>query len=93
MLSLAPTAGAAAEPLDSSKVKAIFFIAAPGALPPPPERQKLTVTFRDARQVAGSSGDYVEGCAGFFLVPADWRSAAERIWIYSDALKEVAVEP
>ncbi|BDG09760.1 DUF6982 domain-containing protein [Anaeromyxobacter paludicola] len=88
-LSLRPAAGAPPEPVRSDLVKAVFFMAAPGALPPPPARQKVTVTFRDGRQLAGTSDDYEPGGVGFFLVPADWRSAAERIWIYADAAKEI----
>ena len=62
------------------------------ALPPTPAREKLKVTFHDGRQLSGTSDDSVSGCAGFFLLPTDWRSAAERIWVYADAVKELVVE-
>jgi hypothetical protein len=84
-----PDAGA--EVIASDHVKAIFFMLAPGERPPAVDGQRVRVTFRDGRQVAGFSPDYREGATGFFMVPADTRTNTGRIWVYATAVKTVAV--
>ncbi|ABC79843.1 DUF6982 domain-containing protein [Anaeromyxobacter dehalogenans] len=79
------------ERIPTDKVKAIFFMLAPGEAAPAAEGKRVRVTFRDGRQVAGFSPDYREDGPGFFMVPADTRTSTARIWIYRSAVRQVAV--
>ncbi|ACG71314.1 putative CheA signal transduction histidine kinase [Anaeromyxobacter sp. K] len=79
------------ERIPTDKVKAIFFMLAPGEAAPAPEGKRVRVTFRDGRQVAGFSPDYREDGPGFFMIPADTRTSTARIWIYRSAVRQVAV--
>jgi hypothetical protein len=88
---LAAQPDAGAEAIATDQVKAIFFMLAPGERPPAADGQRVRVTFRDGRQVAGFSRDYAAGAAGFFMVPADTRTNTGRIWVYASAVKMVAV--
>jgi hypothetical protein len=88
-LAVQPDAGA--EAIATDQVKTIFFMLAPGERPPAADGQRVRVTFRDGRQVAGFSRDYAAGAAGFFMVPADTRTNTGRIWVYASAVKMVAV--
>jgi hypothetical protein len=90
-LALQPQAGAPAESIATDKVKAIFFMLAPGEQPPAAVGKKVRVTFRDGRQVAGFSPDYSEDATGFFMIPADARTNTGRIWVYRAAVRQVAV--
>ncbi|ABS24287.1 hypothetical protein [Anaeromyxobacter sp. Fw109-5] len=90
-LALLPAPGAAGETIATEKVKAIFFMLAPGEPTPAAEGKKVRVTFRDGRQVAGYSPDYREDGPGFFMVPGDTRTNTGRIWVYRAAVKEVSV--
>ncbi|HEY6001967.1 MAG TPA: chemotaxis protein CheA, partial [Anaeromyxobacter sp.] len=90
-LGLAPLPGAAPEAVPSDKVKAIFFMLAPGEKAPPPEGKKVRVTFRDGRQVAGFSPDYRDEGVGFFMIPVDTRTNTGRIWVYRSAVRQVSV--
>ena len=87
-LALIPAPGAAAETIATEKVKAIFFMLAPGESAPAAEGKKVRVTFRDGRQVAGYSPDYREDGPGFFMIPGDTRTNTGRIWVYRSAVKE-----
>jgi hypothetical protein len=91
VLGLAPQPGASPEVIGTDKVKAIFFMLSPGEKAPAPEGQRVRVTFRDGRQVAGFSPDYREGSIGFFMVPADTRTNTGRIWVYRSAVRQVSV--
>ena len=91
VLGLSPQPGAEPEVLGTDRVKAIFFMLAPGETPPRPEGKRVRVTFRDGRQVAGFSPDYSEDGVGFFIIPAELRTNTGRIWIYRAAVKSVAV--
>jgi hypothetical protein len=77
--------------LPTADVKAIFFMLAPGEVPPPAQGKRVRVAFRDGRQVAGISADYQEGGLGFFMIPVDTRTNTERIWVYQAAVKQVTV--
>jgi hypothetical protein len=90
-LALVVQPGGAPEPITTDRVKAIFFMLAPGEQAPAPEGRKVRVTFRDGRQVAGLSPDYREGAIGFFMIPADSRTNTGRIWVYQAAVKQVAL--
>jgi hypothetical protein len=80
------------ETIPRARVKAIFFMLAPGAKSPATAGQKVRVTFKDGRQVAGFSRDHQSGTAGFFVVPADNRTNTERIFIYRHGVQAVAVD-
>ncbi len=84
--------GTSVENLPRARVKAIFFMLAPGARAPAGEGQKVRVTFKDGRQVAGFSRDQKNASLGFFVVPADNRTNTERIFIYRHAVQNVVVE-
>ncbi len=90
-LALAAQPGGPPELVGTDKVKAIFFMLAPGDRPPAPEGKKVRVTFRDGRQIAGFSPDYDETGPGFFMVPGDTRTNTGRIWVYRASVKQVAV--
>jgi hypothetical protein len=90
-LPLGSPAGGAPEDVPTEKVKAIFFMLAPGEKPPLAQGKKVRVTFRDGRQVAGFSPDYSETAAGFFMIPGDTRTNTGRIWVYRAAVRQVAV--
>jgi hypothetical protein len=79
------------ERIPTDKVKAIFFMLAPGEAAPAAEGKRVRVTFRDGRQVAGFSPDYREDGPGFFMIPADTRTSTARIWICRAAVRQVAV--
>ncbi len=80
------------ESIALGRVKAIFFMLAPGARSPAGEGQKVRVTFKDGRQVAGFSRDHAQGGPGFFVVPADNRTNTERIFIYRHGVQTIGVE-
>jgi hypothetical protein len=83
-------AGSAPERIPMARVKAIFFMAQIGAKPPPPVGEKIRVTFRDGRQVAGYSSDYKGSEIGFFIVPADTRTNTARIYVFRSSVQAVA---
>jgi hypothetical protein len=88
---LLPQAGGMPESIPVGRIKAIFFMLAPGERPPKQAGKKLRVTFRDGRQVAGFSVDYRPDDSGFFMVPADARTNTARIWVYKGAVRQVTV--
>ncbi len=83
-------AGKGAESIPVGRVKAIFFMAAPGARPPSNEGQRIKVTFSDGRQIAGFSKDFKAQAPGFFLVPSDTRTNTSRIFIFRTSVQSVA---
>jgi len=90
-LALAAQPGAPSEDLATDRVKAIFFMLAPGEAAPAAEGKKVRVTFKDGRQVAGFSPDYDESGPGFFMVPGDTRTNTGRIWVYRAAARAISV--
>ncbi len=84
--------GSSVENLPRGRVKAVFFMLAPGARAPVGEGDKVRVTFKDGRQVAGFSKDQRDATMGFFVVPADNRTNTERIFIYRHAVQAVSIE-
>jgi len=75
----------------ASRLKAVFFMLAPGGAPPSALGTKVRVTFADGRQVAGMSPDYAPGAVGFFVVPLDTRTNTGRIWVYRDAVRQISL--
>jgi hypothetical protein len=85
-------ASGAAETLPQARVKAVFFMLAPGSRPPSTEGQKVRVTFKDGRPIEGFSKDHAAPAAGFFVVPADNRTNTEKIFIFRHAVQKIDVE-
>ena len=85
-------AGAVPERIARTRVKAIFFMLPAGTKAPTPDGQKVRVTFKDGRQVAGFSKDHKAGGPGFFVVPADNRTNTSRIFIYRHSVQAIAVD-
>ncbi len=90
VLDLEVLPGQPPERLATRRLKAVFFLLAPGAKPPTTEGQKLRVTFFDERQVAGFAPAYRPEDNGFFMLPADSRTNTARIYIYRAAVKSIA---
>ncbi len=80
------------ETLPRERVKALFFLLAPGRNAPSGEGDRVRVTFNDGRQVAGFSKDHRDRTAGFFVIPADNRTNTERIFIFRHAAQTIALE-
>lgn len=80
------------EKLSRTRVKALFFMLAPGEKPKQGQGDKLRVTFKDGRQVSGFSTDYKGSSVGFFVVPADSRTNTARIFIFRSAVDVVALD-
>ncbi len=85
-------AGGSPERIPRARVKAIFFMLPAGTKAPTPDGQKVRVTFKDGRQVAGFSKDHKAGGQGFFVVPADNRTNTSRIFIYRHSVQAIAVD-
>src|SRR5215472_7277561 len=68
------------ENLPVDRLKAIFFMLAPGSGRPSALGQKIRLTFQDGRQVVGSSTDYQTGDPGLLLIPADLKTNTECIF-------------
>jgi hypothetical protein len=83
-------AGFAPERIPVSRVKAIFFMTQAGVRLPAPNGEKIRVTFRDGRQVAGFSNDYNASDIGFFMVPADTRTNTARIYVFRSSVQGIA---
>ena len=82
----------AIERIARPRIKAIFFMLPAGVKAPAPTGDKLRVTFKDGRQLAGFSSDHRGTGLGFFVVPADNRTNTERIFIYRASVEKVAVD-
>src|SRR6266851_2613341 len=65
----------------TDRLKAIFFMLAPGAPKTAPGGQKIRLTLQDGREVVGFSDDFKTGTPGFFLRPADERTNTARIFV------------
>jgi hypothetical protein len=91
-VALESTAGAAPERIPRMRVKAIFFMLPAGTKAPNPDGQKVRVTFKDGRQVAGFSKDHKAGGTGFFVVPADNRTNTSRIFIFRHSVQAITVD-
>jgi hypothetical protein len=88
-LSLEQQAGIPPERIPSAKLKAVFFMALPGASEPQPKGKKIRVTFHDGRLLAGYSEDYGSANNGFFVVPADTRTNTQRIFIFRSSVQAI----
>ncbi len=80
------------EEVSTERIKAIFFMKAPGGSEPPASGQKIRVTLADGRQVLGFSTDFRSEAPGFFLVPADLRTNTSRIYLFRSAVDLITPE-
>lgn len=81
-----------AENIPVDRLKAIFFMLAPGSGRPSALGQKIRLTFQDGRQVVGFSTDYQTGDPGFLLIPADLKTNTECIFVYRWSVYSIAEE-
>lgn len=84
-----------AEELPTERLKAIFFMLAPGTKPAVAAGQAMLITLSDGRQVAGYVSDdpSTSAHAGFFVVPQDNRTNTERIFVFRHAVQKLAPQP
>jgi hypothetical protein len=75
--------------IPARRVKAVFFVLAPGESPPRPRGERVQVTFRDGRQVVGHSEDHASGEPGFFVVPSDTRTNTSRVYVYRGGIQSI----
>jgi hypothetical protein len=83
--------GGDVQQLPASRLKAVFFMLAPGEASPAGLGTRVRVTFGDGRQVAGMSPDYSPSAPGCFVVPVESRTNTGRIWVYREAIRQVSV--
>ncbi|MCA3011877.1 MAG: hypothetical protein INH41_05685, partial [Myxococcaceae bacterium] len=84
--------GGASEAVAVSRVRAIFFMLAPGAQAPAADGDKVRITFNDGRQLVGYSSDHGQKDLGFFVVPVDNRTNTERIFIFRHGVESVRID-
>ncbi len=75
--------------IPSQRLKAVFFVLAPGAKHPPTRGERVQVTFRDGRQVVGYSEDHAGSEPGFFVVPSDARTNTARVYVYRGGVQSI----
>jgi hypothetical protein len=75
--------------IPSRRVKAVFFVLAPGGTPLRPRGDRVQVTFRDGRQVVGYSDDHASGDPGFFVVPSDARTNTARVFVFRGGVQSI----
>jgi hypothetical protein len=86
---LMPQPGAAPDDIPFSRVKALFFMMAPGEKKPPQTGRRVKVTFTDGRNVEGYFDESSESATGFFIIPLDARTNTKRIWIQRAAVRHM----
>jgi hypothetical protein len=74
----------------AERLKAIFFMQAPGESPLPQSGRKVRVHFRDGRQILGFSEDVESTETGFFLIPADTRTHTARIYVFRAGVQSIS---
>ena len=95
-----PEGGGVGVPVKHSDLKAIFFVrdyaGDPGHRPKneydtskPVIGKKIKVVFSDGEVIVGTTQGYQPGRPGFFVVPADPASNAERVYVLSAATRDV----
>ncbi len=83
--------GKGREELATAQLKAVFLMRAPGEGPAAPEGRSVRVTFTDGRPLQGWATDLADP-VGFFLVPADTRGLASRVFVYRAAIRDLALD-
>lgn len=90
VISLAPAVGQPpSDILSMAQTKALFFLLEPGdvAPAPPPNAQRVRVTFVDNRQVEGYMGEDTGN--GFFLFPVDNRTKNAKMFVFHHAVSSM----
>lgn len=82
------TAEGADEEIATAGLKAVFFMRAPGEGAPAQKGKPVRITFVDNRPLQGWAED-LDDPIGFFLVPADVRGNASRVFVYRAAIREL----
>ena len=75
--------------IPTKRVKAVFFVLAPGGTPLATRGERVQVTFRDGRQVVGYSDDHASGEPGFFVVPTDARTNTARVYVFRGGVQSI----
>jgi hypothetical protein len=75
--------------IPTKRVKAVFFVLAPGGKPLATRGERVQVTFRDGRQVVGYSDDHASGEPGFFVVPTDARTNTARVYVFRGGVQSI----
>jgi len=75
--------------IPTKRVKAVFFVLAPGGQPLPTRGERVQVTFQDGRQVVGYSDDHATGEPGFFVVPSDARTNTARVYVFRGGVQSI----
>ena len=75
--------------IPARRLKAVFFVLAPGGKPLPTRGERVQVTFRDGRQVVGYSEDHNSGDPGFFVVPSDARTNTARVYVFRGGVQSI----
>jgi hypothetical protein len=75
--------------IPTKRVKAVFFVLAPGGKPLATRGERVQVTFRDGRQVVGYSDDHATGEPGFFVVPSDARTNTARVYVFRGGVQSI----
>jgi hypothetical protein len=70
-------------------LKAVFVIAQPGAKPTGGGGREMSVTFKDGRNLKGSSPDFNPGGRMFTLYPEPRQGNVDRVIVFKDATDEV----
>jgi len=77
--------------IPTRRMKAVFFVLAPGEKPLPTKGERVQVTFRDGRQVVGYSEDHATGDPGFFVVPSDLRTNTARVYVFRGGVQSITM--
>jgi hypothetical protein len=77
------------DPIPMERLKAIFFMQAPGDAPLARSGKRIRVAFSDGRQIVGFSDDVEVGENGFFLVPVDTRAHTARIYVFRAGVQSI----
>jgi hypothetical protein len=72
------------------ELKAVFFLVAPDQKPSPAQGTRVGVTLRDGRNLHGTALDPSGQGVGFFLFPEEGNARVDRIFIYLQAVKDIA---
>ncbi len=72
------------------ELKAVFFLVPPDQEPSAAQGTHIAVTLRDGRTLHGTALDPSGQGVGFFLFPSDGNSRVDRIFIYLQAIKDIA---
>lgn len=93
--------GAPTREIRVSQLKGVFFVkdlasghglARSNAFDPfdPTPGRKIRIIFKDGEVLTGFTKDYLAGCPGFFICPADLKANADRCYIVAAAVEQIS---